>query len=80
MRRQPVESYIAYPALIPFPLIQFIGGAFKWFIILTCVASVPYSLYRCSSVISQVAHNPKPVHNAAQHRRHTPFTPKGPRT
>ena len=26
MRRQTVESYIAYPAIIPFPLIHFIGG------------------------------------------------------
>jgi hypothetical protein len=79
MPRQTVESYIAYPAIIPYPLLSFLGTAFKWFIILTCLASVPYSLYRCARIIEQVVQNPKPVHTAPQHRRHTPSTPKGQR-
>ncbi len=79
MATQKVESYIAYPAIIPYPLLSFLGSAFKWFIILTCAASIPYSLYSCSRIIEQVAHNPKPVHTEQQHRRHTPSTPKGPR-
>jgi hypothetical protein len=79
MPKHTAESYIAYPAIIPYSLLSFIGSAFKWFIILTCLASVPYSLYTCSRIIEQVVHNGKPVQTPPQHRRHTPSTPKGPR-
>ncbi len=79
MPRQRVESYIAYPAIIPYPVVRFVGFALKWSIILLCVASVPFTLYSCYRVVEQVAHNPKSVHTTPQYRRHTPSTPKGQR-
>lgn len=72
------QTYIAYPVIIPYPVLSFLGTAIKWFIILTCAASIPYSLYSCSRIIAQVAHNPQPVQTETQHRRHTPSSPKGP--
>lgn len=80
MPRQTVEGYIAYPAIIPYPFIKFLGFALKWFIILLCAASIPFSLYRCYGVIEQVAHTSKPRHTALQHRQHTPPISKGPRS
>lgn len=73
------QTYIAYPAIIPYPVLSVLGIAIKWLIFLTCAASIPYSLYSCSRIIAQVAQNPKPVQTETHHRRHTPSTPKGPR-
>ncbi len=73
------QTFIAYPAIIPYPVLSFLGTAIKWFIILTCAASIPYSLYSCSRIIAQAAHNPRPAQTETQHRRHTPPTLKGPR-
>lgn len=79
MPRQTVQGYIAYPAIIPYPFIKFLGFALKWSIILLCAASIPFSLYRCFGVIEQVVKAPKPGHIVLQHRRHTPSISKGPR-
>lgn len=77
MPRQQPASFIAYPAILPYPLLSFLGSAFKWFLLLTCSASVPYSLYTCSRVIEQVVHKPIAVHTAAPHRQHTMPARKG---
>ena len=76
---QRTQTYIAYPAIIPYPVLSSLGTAIRWFIILTCAASIPYSLYNCAWIIAQPAHNPRPAQTETQHRRHTPSTPKGPR-
>ena len=76
---QRTQTYVAYPAIIPYPVLSFLGTAIKWFIILTCAASIPYSVYSCSRIIAQAAHNPRPAQTETQHRRHTSSTLKGPR-
>ena len=64
MPRQAVESYIAYPAIVPYPMFRFVGFALKWSIILVCAASIPYTLFNCYRVIEKVAKNPTSVHSA----------------
>ena len=73
------QTYMGYPAIIPYPVLSFLGTAIKWFIILTCAASIPYSLYSCARIIAQAAHNPRPAQTEAPHRRHASPTLKGPR-
>ena len=79
MPRQRVESYIAYPAIVPYPMFRFVGFALKWSVILVCAASIPYTLFNCYQVIEQVVKNPTPVHSAASPRLAHASTRKGPR-
>lgn len=73
MQKQRVESYIAYPEMIPYQIVSVLGFMLKWFIVLTCAASVPFTLCRCYRVIEQVAHTPQATHSAPLERpEHAP--------
>ncbi len=79
MPKQRVESYIAFPAIIPYRLLSFLGFMFKWFVLIICAVSIPFSLYSCYRIIERVAHNPKSITTTTLHRQHTLSNPKGQR-
>ena len=49
MPRQAVESYVAYPAIVPYPMFRFVGFALKWSTILVCAASIRYTPFQLLS-------------------------------
>jgi hypothetical protein len=75
MLKEEPKTYVAYPAVLPYPLLCLLGAAIKWFIILACVASVPFTLYRCFQIIADVVRNPQPPHAVRQ--QHIPNPAKG---
>ena len=79
MPRQAVESYVAYPAIVPYPMFRSVSFALKWSTILVCAASIPYTLFNCYRVIEKVAKNPTSVHSAASPRPAHASTRKGQR-